>query len=115
MYVRLIGTSSNIFYLALLVFIVLCSSDGVFGFPAAGFSSLLTLNPEPFVPVLTLLLLAPFPLNDVAVATDGVVILLGEELVEISVAVDFLVGLPGPDLPLVAKLVVSSVAFLVLV
>jgi len=76
---------------------------------------LLTLNPEPFVPVLTLLLLATFPVKEVVFGTDEGVILLGEQLVEISVAVDFLVGLPGPVLPLVAVLVVSSVAFLVLV
>lgn len=56
--------------------------------------------------------MAPFPLKE---DSDEDVILPGEELVEISVAVDFLVGLPGPVLPLVAVLVVSSVAFLVLV
>ena len=64
-------------------------------------SSLLPLTDDPFVPVLELLLFAPFPLLSVASL--------------LSLVADFLVGLPVPVFPLVATLPVSSVVFLVLV
>ena len=101
-----------VFYLALLVFIVRCSSVEVFVFPAPPVSSLFPATVDPFAPVLTVLLLDPFP---VAGAVEEVVRSAGEELLEVSLATDFRVVLPGLDLPLVDAFVVSSVAFLFLV
>ena len=106
----------TVFYLALLVFIVRCSSVGVFVFPAAPVSSLFPATVDPFAPVLTVLLLDPFPAAELLDgAVEEVVRSAGDELLEVSLATDFRVVLPGLDLPLVDAVVVSSVAFLFLV
>ena len=97
-----------VFYLALLVFIVRCSSVGVFVFPAAPVSSLFPATVDPFAPVLTVLLLDPFPAAELLDgAVEEVVRSAGDELLEVSLATDFRVVLPGLDLPLVDALVVS--------
>ena len=87
-------------HFALLVFIVLCSSDGAVVFPAppAVFSSLLPDNPAPFDPALTLLLFPFAPLKD-----DDPDVEPSNEVLEMSdTAGLFRVVLPAATFPFVA-------------
>ena len=70
-------------YFALLVFIVLCSSDGLLVFPDPLLSSLLQLSTVSLAPELTLLLFAPLPLKEVVAWTVEGVVTLGGVLFEV--------------------------------